>query len=1421
MTLSKSHFRIYAVAARSAWIICLFIHVQVGYSQPNRIYFDHITTEEGLSQNDVNCIHQDRHGFMWFGTNDGLNRYDGYEFKVFLPDANNPYAIRSNLVMSVAEDSCGGMWIGMAGSGLNYFDHGTEKFYDLRAYLPITHDLTENHIRFMMVDHFNRLWIGSLEGLHVLELTYSSSGKLNGVSDVSEEVVPASLRKIDTEYIFEDLDQSIWVGNDRGLFHLLPSVDGGKAFQSASFKIESNGTPRMVKTILRDMDGRLVISSLEGVFYQTTKKDSEVLTFENFSENRYQALMVDEHNRIWAAGSRGLDCFVRQKHQLTPHLTGSYTNSLEDAHSLNKDVLRTLYADRNGLIWVGTNGGGVNRFDPEKMAFRHFKKNLRNGSIGYDKIRSIFEDSKGNVWIGTEGGGLDFLSAQQDQGDYHQFQHIDGPSYVFAIEEVSLGKEQFLFIGGQQNPGLYYLPIPASSSAPLTQEIIPVPEFDRAVFAILYDQKGHLWVGTYNGGLYTIALESLSADLDIRNFRRDKNNPHSLSSDIIRSLLQDQQGNMWVGTGNGLNMIPAHSVGDSLPQFIRFQHEADNLHSLSHNYILALHESAAGELWIGTFGGGLNRYVPKQGPREAYFERFNEEDGLANNVVKGILEDEEGNLWISTNKGLSRFDPKARTFQNYDTHDGLQSNEFSELACFKRKSGEMLFGGVNGFNAFMPGSFKDNSQLPIVVFTEFEVWNGPVSAGEKIRNHVILKEPIFHTRHLQLRYYENSFSFGFSAMHYSAPGKNQYLYKLEGFDEDWIPVTSQIRQATYTNLSPGDYSILVKASNNDGIWNEQPSRISIHISPPFWLTWWAYLLYGFLIFLLLAAFRRYTVIGIKEKHELIVERLEKEKSEELHQMKLQFFTNISHELRTPLTLILGPLEQLRKTGHQLNSNQLDHQYTLIQKNAHFLLRLVNQLLDFRKLDQGKMKLNVQKGDLVTFIEEMTEPFQFVAKEKQIDFSIHCPPHRVEIWFDPGIVEKTVYNLLSNAFKFTPKFGKVRVEIDDQGQSWRKARRASKRWIELRVRDTGPGISEKKKKQIFERFYTFSSKGEKMGQGTGIGLAFTKSLVELHHGKISVESKKGMGSCFTVHLPVGRNGYRKSEIGTSSTFIPHSTLPPTVALQEKGKAELPAENLVNKTNTFPLVLVIDDHQGIRKFIKHSLNESYQVIEAEDGIEGLEMAIAHTPDFIISDVMMPRMNGIELCQQLRSNPQISHTPFVLLTAKTSEENELEGVKNGADAYIRKPFNMEVLEARIHQILAQRQELKNRFRKEVLLEPSAVAVASLDEEFLKKAVLVVETHMDNPEFSVEVMLKEMGMSRSTLYLKLKALTDQSTSEFIRTIRLRRAVQLLEGGGMSVKEIMYMTGFNTASYFSKCFKKQFGVSPSEYLKKEAPVDL
>ncbi|WP_298369488.1 two-component regulator propeller domain-containing protein [uncultured Lutibacter sp.] len=1379
------------------------------------ISFDHLSTKNGLSQNDVNAIYQDNQGFMWFGTHDGLNRYDGYKFTVFKPNPNDEFSINSNLVWKITGDENDNLWIGTTGYGLNYFDKSSEKFRQFRHNEDDVNSLSSDYIRDIYLDRQNRLWIGTKEGLDMIDVTK------NHDSLVFHHFKPNLDNFIENQgsnaisCIFQDSQDRILVGGARGIYKLSRDKMGANYFQVINKSIGINNI--QVRDISEDSFGRLLIATVNNLHIsylnnEKPKKNKIPLTSANY--------IIENGENLWIGGNEGLFYFKNDDKNAVPKLLNHFKYDPKSSiSSLSKNLVTSLFIDNTGIVWIGTNGGGVNIFDPESKQFNLVQKNSNPSSLSNDNIRAIFEDSNGYLWIGTEGGGLNMLK-KEDNDNYNKFTNLNKINRPFAITEIAQGNKKLLLVGGQSSPGIFQIDItqPRSfSENDLTRFFNGIP----SVFSLLEDSNKNLWIGTYSGGVYRCLIYGNNYEYKRDILSHNINQPNSIANDIIRDIFEDSKGDIWFGTGNGLSRLTKNEALKKNPEFINYKNKKNDSTSLSHNYVLTIFESSKGDIWIGTFGGGLNKLIASSNPERDYFKNYSEKNGLPNNVIKGILEDDEGNLWLSTNKGLSKFNPTTEVFKNYDSNDGLQNDEFGELARFKKRNGEMIFGGVSGFNTFFPDKIKDNSIKAETVITGFSIFNKPIGINEEINGRVILNKSINEIDQIDLKYSENSFSFEFAALHYAAPLKNQYAYKLEGFNEDWVFTSSDKRFATYTNLEPGIYTLKVKASNNDGLWDETPIELKINVIPPFWRTNTANGIYILLFFLAMIGFRRFTIIRSTKKHQLELEHFEKEKHEEIHRLKLEFFTNISHEFRTPLTLIKGPLEYLQKNWRNVDPTKVEEQYNLMHKNTNYLLRLVNQLLDFRKMDKGKMSLKVGNSDLIEFIKVVGEPFQFLSKKKAVNFKIKSKLKSLKCWFDPDAVEKIMNNLLSNAFKFTPSQGNISILISD-GADFEVPKELEQKnnledFVVIEVKDSGRGIPKHRIKFIFERFYVDRDVRRVNSEGTGIGLAFTKKLVELHQGSIDVISEQKKGTSFVIYLPKNKSYYEDniditfSDDNESETFINEQNAESyAVGVFD----EIVDQNYSKTRSKNPILLIVDDNADIRSFIKLGLEEKYEIYEAENGVKGFELASKIIPNIIITDILMPIMDGIEFCEKLKTTQETSHIPVVMLTAKTSPEWEKEGLKIGADSYVRKPFDMELLELKLSNILNYRDKLRKRFNRDTTLQPKEVTVTSTDEIFLHKAIEIVEKNMMNSDFSVEQLVKEMSLSRSNLYLKIKELTGLSSSEFIRNIRLKRAVQLLEKSDMSVKEIMYMTGFNTASYFSKCFKKQFGVIPSKYIR-------
>ncbi|MEL6651332.1 MAG: two-component regulator propeller domain-containing protein [Bacteroidota bacterium] len=747
--------------------LCLLVLLCVQFfpvlAQKSDLFFEHFTTEDGLSQNDVNCIIQDSLGFMWFGTNDGLNRYDGYQVREFKPSEADSNSISSNLISCLSTDSRNRLWVGTTGFGLSCYDPMTEQFINYSHDPNVPSSLVSNQVLSIHTDRNNRLWVGTVEGLNLFELTTEENGfQGSGLRNITKKLIPPSLQEIQINVIYQVDEERFWIGTEAGVFTLKNQPNGRDYLTIETI------VPNLNATDIEAYDANsMLVGGSTGLFYlDMSKRDplSGRVSPQILDARAHNQLIV-HHGEVWTASTFGLSRFASSFGERLPRLQNRYVHDLRVINSLNKTVLRCIYADQNGLIWLGTNGGGVNRFDPEKKVFSHHKQQLEPGSISNDKIRSVFEDSRKNLWIGTEGGGVNFLPAGPQREDYHNFDQLGTPSYCFAIEEYEEEGIPYILMGGQAVPSLYRLRLDEIEQGVREELLTPIPEVKGSVFAILNQDNQYIWTGTYSQGLFRIPVGE--SEDSLAQFTHEPREPHSMSSSLIRSLMMDHAGNLWIGTGSGLNLLLADERTRAKPVFKHFFHHKSDSTSLSHDYILALHESKKQEVWIATFGGGLNKYVPGNGSEHGHFVRYTEEDGLPNNVVKGILEDEEGYLWISTNKGLSRFDPVNEVFHNYDTNDGLQSDEFSELAAYKLHNGEMIFGGVNGFNVFKADSLYNNPYRPNVVFTSFQILNTEVGVGEAYNDHVILPQSIPYSNEIRLTHDENSFSVEFAALHFS------------------------------------------------------------------------------------------------------------------------------------------------------------------------------------------------------------------------------------------------------------------------------------------------------------------------------------------------------------------------------------------------------------------------------------------------------------------------------------------------------------------------------------------------------------------------------------------------------------------------------------------------------------------------------
>jgi signal transduction histidine kinase/ligand-binding sensor domain-containing protein/DNA-binding response OmpR family regulator len=1348
---------------------CMTLFFGYMHASFSELSFDIFTQEDGLPNNLIQCIYQDSKGWIWIGTSQGLSRFDGYTFVNFIPDPADSSSLRGNLIRVIKEDRNGNLLVGIENGGLNVFNrelerfsHPLENFTGLKFKEISVNDLAKDTKGNLYTGtNFNILFIDSLG--KISELVYKMEGEENFEGNFVRNL------QFDRKGI-------LWIGTNNGLFSYDPGTGIMKPFH-LPFQPNQN---REIWEIFPDDDGAIWVGTYSAGLFTISPDDhsvTSVLLEPDVARNEtVRSVSRGVFGEYWIGTRGGL--YVYNK---TRGVTGFYRHDERDPRSISNNSVLSIFNDARGETWIGTRGG-LNLLAKSKQVFHHFgalpgDNNYLNSSIIY----AFWIDNEGRIWIGTEDGGVNI-----------------------------------------------YDPVSGTYEYLMADENDPNSISQNCIKAFLDDQQGNLWVGTYLGGINVIHLETRK----ITHFKHDPEKPGTISDNRIWDFCLDRNHEIWVATSGGVDKynrktnsfehfpqlngedqvswIEPDSRGNlwigTLDEVIVFDPGENSIRRFP-EHPRSMLEDSRNRIWIATLDKGIALYTAEKGAVKYY----NERDGLANNQALCILEDREQNLWISTNNGLSKFIPEKEFFRNYTSKDGLSNNQFCYGAALQTGDGRMLFGSVSGFNFFNPAEvISEETNVPIV-FTDLKIFNKSVTVSNE--KNAVLKSSISETDHLVLNYDQNMFTVEFAALNFVNSDKNLYSYMLEGFNRNWNePGTN--RSATFTNLNPGDYLLRIKRIVPGLSDTGHELQLKITILPPFWKsTWFLSLLFAFII-LMIYLLLKFILNREKIKNQLVMERINARKLHELDMIKLRFFTNISHEIRTPLTLIVGPLEKI--LNNDLSKEEIRENLKLVNRNAKNLDKLISQLLDFRKLEAGNLKLELTDADIVEYVKSIVYAFSDLSVEKQVKLTFNTLKKKLYASFDPDKIEKILNNLLSNAFKFTEAGGAIAVNLslvfdmdDDDFSSEEK----EKQYIEISVRDTGRGIPANNLNRIFQRF--FQSDDEAKDSGTGIGLALVKELVSLHNGKIFVASKSGKGTKFTFRIPYQEAQFKPETAEEQETSEPMTQVDTAGKLQEVQSAN----HLHSK-----IMLVVEDNADVRQFIKAHFSSAFRVIEARNGEEGWEKALEAVPDIIISDVIMPNGNGYELCSLIKNDERTSHIPLLLLTALHSKEHEIKGITTGADDYITKPFDLSVLQAKVENLLSIRESLKEKFSRSVVLEPSHIEITSPDERFLQKAIEVVEENITDSELDIETFSEKVGVSRMQLYRKLHALTDMTVKEFIRHIRLKRAAQMLVQKKMNVSEVAYEVGFKDLSHFRKCFKREYGMSATEYIaranSKEMPAD-
>ena len=1356
----------------------------------------------------INCITQDSKGVLWLGTWSGLMRYDGYSVRTFQQEPGNASGLQSDQITSVVEGRNGRLWVGTVSAGFHSFDRATERFVNYRFNPDNPNSLSDNDVWGLFEDSKGYIWAGTKKGLNRFDPRTNTFLRIyapaNGANRPSSDYIYS---------ICETPDGSIWSATSRGLTRI--HFKNEQQFSLRNYQLDATGGDSLLANFIyrvrpvRNEPDMIWVGSKAGLckmrFDAHNPDVFQCVAIHQTAPNNPNSLSYNVVSDFWETADGNLWVATYHGLNLLEKSTGKFRRffaQADEPYSISNNYIHALYQDRTGILWIATDKG-ANKLNLRRKPFQSVRFDQK--SIGANSIvNSVCNGATpGSVWVATN-GGLHFFDSRTTPARPLHYTLAPPRLADFAnfITAVWRSPDGWLWLS-TQGAGIMRVrerDIPANGGVirrieQFCQNAPPLIN-DNYVMHFCPSTEVGMWFGLWDGGLAHFDTR----DNTLKHFQTVGNLNLTASPNV--SLLEKNENGqtmLYVGTrGNGLLKFVFDPVARSLHLERQYRFITGQKGCLSNDKINALYNDSRNRLWVCT-SRGVNLLEPDGNT----FRLFSQANGLPNDIAQSIVEDAEGHLWVSTLNGIAEIrynDDNSLFIRSFDALDGLQDNFFMNNCATRLPSGMLAFGGANGMSLFLPREIRPDSVPPLTQLSDFLLANRSVPVGPMEDGRVVLEKSIAETPEIVLNYEDNVLSFEFVSLHFAEPKNNRFAYKLEGFDPDWVYADADKRFAHYTNLPYKAFVFWVKSANGDGVWSE-PVQVKVCIQPPFWRTWWAYGIYAILAIALLYGVWRVIHLRAEYRASLALERLEREKSEELHQLKIQFFTNISHELRTPLTLIISPLEQLMRESAA--NRGLQKTLTLIHQNAGKLLTMISQLLDFRKSEAGLMKVRAERTDITLFMQEILLSFKPLAEQHDIDLRFDPGPENPEAWIDHDQMEKVMFNLLSNAFKFTPDSGTVTVRLQKKAGN-----------VEISVSDTGPGIAPEDQARIFDPFHQGEQQpGRTLFGGTGIGLSLVKSIVEQHGGAIRTENTAepgATGAIFTVMLPSGSSHFSPAQIiestGTSvhpKHFTPFET--------EADNSPAPVEKR-NESARNSRLLVVEDNPDIRTYLLQNLLAEYEVDEAADGEAALQKASEQSYDLILSDIAMPVMDGIELCRRLKTNIHTSHIPVVLLTARTSLVHKIEGLETGADDYITKPFNMQLLQLRIRNLIAIRERLKDQSVRSMELSPSAITVTSIDEEFLQKFISLVEAHMDESEYSIDDLAHQIAMSRMQLYRKLKALTGETPNTLIRNIRLKRAAQLLDTRQYNISEVAYKVGFTDLKYFRERFKERFGVVPSEY---------
>ncbi|MBU2939182.1 response regulator [Lacinutrix sp. C3R15] len=1368
-----------------AFLSVSFSYAQIKKVQPSTQRIESFNSEKGFNQNTVSAIISDSKGYLWVATPNGLVRYDGYSFEYYYHDHENEQSLTNNYVSHLLSDSKGRVWV-VTSEGINIYLTDKEQFLSIKK--------TTKKAICIKEDSNNRVFVG---GDKKIEVYYSGHEDLDRIDKITE----INLEKVLGNNVITDIE----FYSDTELI---------VATSNKIYKVDFNENTNYAIGILE-------------------------LELDESIDNIKKIIKVD--NSLWVGTNSGLYQMFHENSRLIT--VGSHFTDNPENSGQQYDVL-SLYLDKEKKLWIGTRKNGIVYYDTNKTEFKSFKFDSRyNNGLTSNRINCFFEDAFGVLWIGTAQGGLNKLDKNQKPFQNYWHNPYDDTSLsgnlITDITEASDGRIWMSFFESTICRTEKKLNIEKVNQIHFNRLEEQLSELkDQWVLRIYQDNKGYWWISTSEGiylydekkdilkkiqiriegelvnPIFYRLIEQMNADQIILGgskilmldnpWKSILNNKPietvQLLFDIgdnnqINEYLKDDFGNFWFATINGV-----YRVTNNNDQWLVKNHltsSADNeALKLSNNRVFSIHKDLNKNIWLGTFGGGLMKIQLNALGEPVLIKGYHKKDGLRDEAIYGILEDDKEQLWLSTDMGIGHFDPVNETFDFYDVNNGILSNNFRQSAYLKTKSGTMLMGGVNGLTIFNPNQINKNEITPKILISRLKINNQPIVVGQKVNNKVVLERSISDTKELVVGNDSRNLSLDIIVQHSATPNKNKLAYKLEGVNTDWIEIDAGKATATYTNLSPGIYNFLYKGANGDGVWTANTESFTIDVLAPWYARWWSIALAIILVILITYGVFKYLVKVEKLNQKLKFEQLDKERVRDMNQAKLRFFTNISHDFKTPLSLIIGPLE---KIAEQNNNQGTQKYFSIIENNISRLQRLIDQLISYRKAETGHLELNYSKITLGNFIYPLMEAFEEYSQKTLLNFYYKIDEPNKLISLDINKTERVLLNLFSNAVKYSNLNREVNIEagfIENNGNEC----------LFIQVTNTSDGIPVDKVDRVFDRFYRCVDEKNDWS-GTGIGLALCKSLIELMHGSIEVTSEVGKKTSFRIELPVVDKGEYLEE-GELNKY------------QKLVTDWLPAELESAQDETLdvlrPTILVVDDEQDVRSFLYESFKSKYNVLVASDGEEGLEKIQENPPQLVISDVMMPKLNGYDFCEKIKSSIEFCHIPVILLTAMGDDLKEIKGLELGADDYVVKPFSIKYLEVRVKTLIENKQRIFAHFSRNSSIPKDSLMTSSRDKQFLQKINISIEKNMSNSAFGVEELATDIGMSTSHFYRKLKELTGQAPNVYLRNFRLQKAAQLLAANkNLTAADIMFEIGIESKSYFSSTFKKIHGVSPSEFTKK------